>query len=282
MSLQTVLCVALCGLASLASAAGRPVPDNLMALYDYAKNNQCDKPLSSNRFKDGHGRSGFMYCGDYKGVVYLSGPPSPMGRLGDADVDCDGANRSKGDCANDLTGQGQTTFKDELASYGIDDLDSNLHSYVVFGNEGKKPSYLPSDSGIEPLSVIAVVCNNRLFYGIWGDTNGNTDTGEVSISLAQACFPENHLTGNNGHEAHDVLFVAFEGEDAKPGIDGADWKADNFSTFEESLAPIGDRMVAKIGEKAPSSMGVAMLAPSSLLCGLVTIVLVTITLIAGC
>ncbi|GBF64510.1 endo-chitosanase [Trichophyton mentagrophytes] len=281
MALKTVLCVALCGLAGVASAAGRLIPSNLMALYDHAKNNGCEKPLSSNRFKDGHGQSGFMYCGDYEGVVYLKGP---KGRLGDIDVDCDGANRSKGECANDLTGQGQTSFKDEVQGYGLDDLDANLHGYVVFGNEGKRPSYLPSDSGIEPLSVIAVVCNNRLFYGIWGDTNGNTDTGEVSISLARACFPENNLTGNNGHEDHDVLFVAFKGEEAKPGADGADWKADNFNTFEESLAHIGDSLVAKIGPKASESTGVAMPTPSSPHGGLitVTIVLVTIVVITGC
>ncbi|KAK2879398.1 hypothetical protein FQN49_000916 [Arthroderma sp. PD_2] len=282
MALKTALCVALWGLAGVASAAGRPIPDNLMALYNYAKNNPCDKPLSSNRFKDGHGRSGFTYCGDYEGVVYLSGPPHPTGRLGDVDVDCDGANRSEGDCANDLTGQGQTSFKDEVADYGIDDLDANVHGYVVFGNEGKKLSYLPSDSGIEPLSVVAVVCNDRLFYGIWGDTNGNTDTGEVSISLAQACFPEHNLTGDNSYEGHDVLFVAFKGEDAKPGINGADWKADNFNTFEESLADVGDRMVAKISKEASASTGIAMPTPSSPQSGLVTIVLVTIVVIVGC
>lgn len=37
MALKTVLCVALCGLAGVASAAGRPIPSNLMALYDHAK-----------------------------------------------------------------------------------------------------------------------------------------------------------------------------------------------------------------------------------------------------
>ncbi|KAF3492419.1 chitosanase [Arthroderma uncinatum] len=271
MALRNALCLAVLGLAGLSSAAGRDVPENLKSLYNYAKNNRCDSPLSSKDFKDGHGHSGFTYC-DYGGVIYLSGPSNSMG-LGDIDVDCDGANRSNGDCANDLTGQSQTTFKDELAEYGLSDLDSNLHSYVVLGNEGKKPSYLPSDSGVEPLSVVAV------FYGIWGDTNGNTDTGEVSISLAQACFPHNNLTGNNGHEDHDVLFVAFKGEEAKPGAKGADWKAENFDTFEESLAPIGDKLVAKIEMQKPST-GIAV--PTSPASGLITIVLVTVVVIVGC
>ncbi|KAF3483974.1 chitosanase [Arthroderma uncinatum] len=247
MVLKAVLYLAVLGFATLSSAAGRPVPGNLKNLYNKAKagNSRCASPLSSTGFKDGHGRGGFTYCGDHEGIIYITGSSNAMG-LADMDVDCDGANRSKGDCANDPSGQGQTSFKDEVAKYGIEDLDSNKHSYVVLGNEGKSPRYLPSASGVESLSVVAVVCNNKLFYGVWGDTNGGTDTGEVSISLAQACFPNEHLNGNKGHEGHDVLYVAFKGKQAKPGAKGALWKARNFDAFERSLANIGDKLVAQI------------------------------------
>lgn len=78
------------------------------------------------------------------------------------DIDCDGANNHAGDCANDPTGQGQTSFKDTVQNFGITDLDANLHSYVVFGNEGSNPSFRPQDHGIRPLSVMAVVCNNQV------------------------------------------------------------------------------------------------------------------------
>ncbi|NMW74018.1 hypothetical protein HKQ52_21455, partial [Bacteroides vulgatus] len=70
------------------------------------------------------------------------------------DIDCDGANNSAGDCANDPTGQGQTAFKDTVQSFGIEDLDANLHSYVVFGNEGADPSFSPQEHGVEPLSIM--------------------------------------------------------------------------------------------------------------------------------
>ncbi|KAK2814388.1 hypothetical protein FQN49_008200 [Arthroderma sp. PD_2] len=225
MALKTVLCMAILGFASLSSAAGRPVPGNLKNLYNRAKNNRCNSPLSSKGLKDGHGRSGFTYCGDHEGIIYITGPSNAMG-LSDMDS--------------------QTAFKHEVAKYGIEDLDSNKHGYVVLGNEGERPSYLPSSSGVESLSVVAVVCNNRLFYGIWGDTNGGTDTGEASMSLAHACFPGDHLSGNNGHEGHDVLYVAFKGKEAKPGAKGANWKARNFDNFERSLAHIGNKLVAKI------------------------------------
>lgn len=78
------------------------------------------------------------------------------------DIDCDGANNSAGDCANDPTGQGQTAFKDTVQSFGIEDLDANLHSYVVFGNEGADPSFSPQEHGVEPLSITAVVCNDQV------------------------------------------------------------------------------------------------------------------------
>jgi chitosanase len=78
------------------------------------------------------------------------------------DVDCDGANNSAGDCANDPSGQGETAFKDTVASYGISDLDANKHPFVVFGNSGASPSFDPQEYGIEPLSIMAVVCDNQL------------------------------------------------------------------------------------------------------------------------
>jgi chitosanase len=79
------------------------------------------------------------------------------------DIDCDGANRQAGKCANDPTGQSQTAFQDEVrAISGLEDLDANIHPYVVFGNEGSSPSFNPQNKGMKPLSVMAVICNNQL------------------------------------------------------------------------------------------------------------------------
>jgi len=79
-------------------------------------------------------------------------------------VDCDGADNGADRCGDDPSGQGETSFKDEIQSddYGIDDLNANVHTYVVFGNEGANPAWLPSKVGVQSLSVIAVVCNNKL------------------------------------------------------------------------------------------------------------------------
>lgn len=49
---------------------------------------------------------------------------------------------------------------------------------------------MDNESGgpIPALSVVAVVCNNQLFYSVFGDTNGCDDhdaTGEASYALAR-------------------------------------------------------------------------------------------------
>lgn len=101
---------------------------------------------------------GTQYCGDISGAIFLKSSDN----YDNMDIDCDGANNHAGACANDPTGQGMTAFQDTVRSYGIDDLDANLHPYVVFGNDGDSPSFTPEQQGMHPLSVMAVVCNGQL------------------------------------------------------------------------------------------------------------------------
>lgn len=75
------------------------------------------------------------------------------------DVDCDGADDKAGDCSNDPTGYGETAFKDSLQSYGISDLNANIHPYVVVN---EPPYFNAQQYGMKPLSVMAVVCNNQV------------------------------------------------------------------------------------------------------------------------
>ena len=78
------------------------------------------------------------------------------------DIDCDGSDNMAGNCSDDTSGQAQTSFKTTARSYGIPDLNSSTHGYVVFGNEGDRPSFDPMKFGLAPLSVMAVVCNDQL------------------------------------------------------------------------------------------------------------------------
>lgn len=69
--------------------------------------------------------------------------------------------------------------------------------------------------------------------------------GEASLSLATACFGTG-MTGNTGHDADDVLYIAFSGDDAVPGKNGAKWNANSQTEFQNSIKAIGDRLIARI------------------------------------
>lgn len=94
------------------------------------------------------------------------------------DIDCDGVQGGPADdgrCQSSNDTQSQTTFQWDVENYGSGqkDLDANVHPYVVFGNEGEKagwPTFDPQKHGIEPLSVMAVVCNDRLVSNIPAQT----------------------------------------------------------------------------------------------------------------
>ncbi|KAJ5698037.1 endo-chitosanase [Penicillium macrosclerotiorum] len=219
------------------------LPSELEQIYEAHKAGSCNDILTGG-FSDGSSGRDVSYCGDLDGAIFLHSEGNG-GAYADMDVDCDGADNGAGACSNDPSGQGETAFKDEVSQYGISDLNANIHPYVVFGNSGSSPSFDPQQYGMEPLSVMAVVCNGNLHYGVWGDTNGGTSTGEASISLAQLCFPDENLTGDNGHGDKDVLYIGFTGQDAVPGST-ADWDAESSATFEDSIKTLGDQLVAKL------------------------------------
>lgn len=87
--------------------------------------------------------------------------------------------------------------------------------------------------------------------------------GEASLALATLCFGD-AMTGNNGHGALDVLYLAFTGPDAVPGADGADWTATSPDAFEASLESLGATLLARIGGGAPGGATASGTAAASL------------------
>lgn len=113
---------------------------------------------------------GFSYCGDRlssDGIIYIKGPGSALANM---DIDCDGAqggSTDDGRCGSSLDTQSVTSFQWILQGYGkgIRDLNANVHPYVVFGNVGSKKgwrTFEPQQYGIQPLSLMAVVCGDKL------------------------------------------------------------------------------------------------------------------------
>lgn len=92
------------------------------------------------------------------------------------DVDCDGLQGGPvdGRCGSSTDTQSETAFKSTVQKYSklagkyVKDLNANFIPYVVFGNYGNKPGYPnfhPTDYGVKPLSVMAVVCGDQLVRG---------------------------------------------------------------------------------------------------------------------
>ena len=93
--------------------------------------------------------------------------------LANMDIDCDGDQSDHGDgrCGQSTDTQATTAFQDQVQQYSkieghyVSDVNANYIPYVVFGNYGSKSGYTnfhPEDHGLQPLSVMAVVCGNKL------------------------------------------------------------------------------------------------------------------------
>ncbi|KAI9652771.1 MAG: hypothetical protein M1831_006573 [Alyxoria varia] len=243
----------------------RDVPENIKNFYNLVKPGRCS---GSDLLKCGFQDSGssdpkdWSYCQQSVAgkAIFIKG----NNKFANMDIDCDGApGGGDGRCGSSQDTQGQTSFRDTVKTYGIPNLNANIHPYIVFGNEGSKPGYTtfrPQDHGIKPLSVMAVVCGSKLdkmFYGVWGDTNGDDGppvVGEASLALGTLCYGTS-VNGNSGHDQTDVLYIAFNGTDAVPGKSGANWKASSAAQFESSITALGDKLVARIGSTAGGGSG---------------------------
>ncbi|KAG6173538.1 hypothetical protein E4U50_007051 [Claviceps purpurea] len=250
--------------ALVSGTTARDVPANVKALYEWIRHQgKCRYVLAGGFHSLERDHGNFDYCGDRlkeDKVLYIQGK---QGNLPNMDIDCDGIQLSPADdgrCGSSTDMQSVTSFADILRSYSTNarDLDANIHPYVVFGNKGTREGYKtfdPRKYGVEPLSVMAVVCNNKLIYGVWGDEHGDDDpqamVGEASISLATACYGKS-TGGDIGYDGNDVLYLAFQGKDAVPGARGANWTAQSYEAFAASISSLGDELVGRIKGDKPA------------------------------
>ncbi|EME42833.1 glycoside hydrolase family 75 protein, partial [Dothistroma septosporum NZE10] len=249
--------VNLLGIACSANAYSLSSYPKLKAVYDKFNKagSTCTNVLRDGFYDDDQtkDRHHYRYCGDLGGGCKAIFLHRNGGGLDDMDIDCDGAQS----CADDPTFQGETAFKTAYDGYQgvqelsraagayVPDFNASVHPYVVFGNEGSSPSFNPKAYGMVPLSVMVVVCNGHVHYGVWGDTNGGTSTGEASLAMGNLCFPNEGLGGDNGHDPYDVLYIGFRNDTAYPGYGGknhANWKGTT-REFEDSIKRLGDSLV---------------------------------------
>ncbi|KAJ7202066.1 fungal chitosanase of glycosyl hydrolase group 75-domain-containing protein [Mycena pura] len=129
--------------------------------------------------------------------------------IADMDVDCDGVAFQ---CEGNSSSEGTTSFGH---------LDATQVPYFVIPDQFTSPQLKPNALG-------AIICDGKMFYAIFGDTNGDgvpVDAdghaqeviGEASLLLAQTCFPDAGITGANGHGPADVAYIVF-GDQVPSGV----------------------------------------------------------------
>ncbi|KAE8154786.1 fungal chitosanase [Aspergillus avenaceus] len=154
--------------------------------------------------------------------------------VADMDVDCDGINDK---CDGNPDGQPQTNWG-ALSAYAV--------PYIVIPDR-----YLAANKVLLPgNNIAAVICNGQMYYGILGDSNGDSPqiTGEASWLMAKTCFPNERLKGDNAHSADDVTYIVFTGKDAVLPDSALN---ENYITNFDTLRSMGN----KLSEALASNLG---------------------------
>ncbi|KAJ7769169.1 fungal chitosanase of glycosyl hydrolase group 75-domain-containing protein [Mycena maculata] len=140
--------------------------------------------------------------------------------MADMDIDCDGVYWN---CPGN-SGDGQP-----LTSFGA--LDSRVVPWYVL------PEKFADDKNITGNALGAIICDGKMVYAIFGDTNGATPQviGEGSLELGRACFPNDNISGDNGHGPADVTYIVF-GKEVPTGVG-------NHTIDIAALKTLGDQQV---------------------------------------
>ncbi|KAJ3830515.1 putative chitosanase [Lentinula raphanica] len=173
-------------------------------------------PVSGANFGTGHDNNKAQI---YQLNVDSSAGGSVYAVEADMDVDCDGTDYQ---CQGNTDGQSET-------SYGA--LSAKRVPFYVL------PQSFVDKQNIKGNSLGAIICNNRMFYAIMGDTNGDSPEviGEASWLMARTCFPSDDLNGAKGHDQSDVMYIVF-GALVPSGID-----EDSPTIDVSALKELGDK-----------------------------------------
>ena len=122
------------------------------------------------------------------------------------DIDCDGQQSAQCSLATDPDYQDQTSAVDSQGN----PLDAATLPYIVIPLPSTLWDY--SQSGIELGAVVAVIYNNMVEYGVFGDEGPQSIIGEASYAMAQALgIDPNPSTG--GVDS-GVTYITFTGSSA--------------------------------------------------------------------
>jgi len=153
-------------------------------------------------------RAGGDYATDSGGTqdIPICGLANAVFWKADLDVDCDGKTSTQCNLNTDPAYQNQTSATD---SHG-DPLDAATLPYVVVPLPSTRFDY--TAAGLALGSVIAVIYNDHVEYGVFGDEGPSSIIGEASYRMAQllSIDPDPSTGGTDS----GVAYIAFTGSDA--------------------------------------------------------------------
>lgn len=138
--------------------------------------------------------------------VSICGLPSAVFWTSDLDIDCDGKMTEQCNPSTDPAYQDQTAAVDSSG----DPLDAAALPFVVIPGRSERFDF--RDAGLAMGSVVAVIFEDQVEYGVLGDVGPREIIGEASYRMAELLgIDPDPSTG--GTEA-GVSYIAFTGDDA--------------------------------------------------------------------
>ncbi len=162
-----------------------------------AKLGTCSTLSTAPYAKDASGTANLDVCG-LTNAVYFNA---------DMDIDCDGKSSAVCNASTDPSYQSQTAATDSKGAY----LDAASLPFVVVPGVSSRWSY--KTAGIAMGSVVAVIYNGKLAYGIVGDVGPTSILGEASYAMAKSLgINSNPATGG---VSSGVTYIVFTGTSGK-------------------------------------------------------------------
>ncbi len=148
---------------------------------------------------------GGQYATDYENApsINVCGLTGAVFWKADFDIDCDGKRTAVCNEQTDGAYQPRTSATDSNGEF----LDASQLPYVVIPLPSNRWNY--NNSGIDLGTVVAVIYNGKLAYGVFGDQGPDNIIGEASYKLATllGIDPDPSSGGTEG----PVYYIAFTG-----------------------------------------------------------------------
>lgn len=145
-----------------------------------------------------------------EGDVSICGFPGAVAWTADMDIDCDGQESEQCNLGTDPSYMDQTAASDSNG----DPLDPATLPFVVIPGRGARFDYI--DAGLGMRSVVAVIFDGKVEYGVLGDVGPQAIIGEASYAMAVklGIDPDPSTGGVSG----GVAYIAFTGAESKVSV----------------------------------------------------------------